>query len=97
MPTYVYECTACSTRFERWQSFHDDPITVCPECEGTTRRVYFPAGIIFKGSGWYITDSRKNGASNGASASTSDGKTDGSSDTKSTEKASDKSETKVGV
>jgi putative FmdB family regulatory protein len=59
MPTYEYECRACGHRFERVQSFQDAPIRVCPDCSGETRRVIHPAGVIFKGSGWYINDSRK--------------------------------------
>lgn len=58
MPTYEYECQACKVRFERKQSFSDEPIKVCPDCGAETRRVFQPAPIIFKGSGWYVTDSR---------------------------------------
>jgi putative FmdB family regulatory protein len=58
MPIYEYECTSCKTRFERSQRFSDPPVTECPECGSQVRRVLFPAGIVFKGSGWYITDSR---------------------------------------
>ncbi len=59
MPVYEYECENCGARFERHQSFSDQPIRHCPECAGTVHKVFHPAGIIFKGSGWYITDSRK--------------------------------------
>ena len=59
MPTYEYECLSCKTRFERMQRFSDPPVAECPECSGAVRRVLHPAGIVFKGSGWYITDSRK--------------------------------------
>ena len=58
MPVYAYECTECGVRFERRQSFSDDPITVCPECEGKVRRLIQPVGIVFKGSGFYVTDNR---------------------------------------
>lgn len=58
MPIYAYECRECGVRFERRQSFSDDPITVCPECEGEVHRLIQPAGVIFKGSGFYINDSR---------------------------------------
>ncbi len=58
MPTYDYACEDCGHRFEIRQSFSEDPLTVCPECSGHIRRVIHPSGIIFKGSGWYITDSR---------------------------------------
>lgn len=56
MPTYEYQCKSCNHRFEVWQKMADEPLTVCPECNGTIRRVLFPAGIVFKGSGFYKTD-----------------------------------------
>jgi len=59
MPIYEYECENCGTRFERFQSIQDEPIRQCPDCAGSVRKVLHAAGIIFKGSGWYITDSRK--------------------------------------
>ncbi len=58
MPVYEYQCRACGERFDLKQSFSDEPIKVCPKCGGETRRVLHPPGIVFKGSGWYITDSR---------------------------------------
>jgi len=70
MPIYDYACDQCGHRFEARQSFADEPLTVCPECQGHIRRVIHPSGIIFKGSGWYVTDSRD---SKTASASSSDG------------------------
>ncbi|HEX9077804.1 MAG TPA: FmdB family zinc ribbon protein [Anaerolineae bacterium] len=63
MPVYEYECEQCGTRFERHQSIKDEPVRQCPECSGTVHKVFHPAGIIFKGSGWYITDSRKSTSS----------------------------------
>lgn len=63
MPIYEYECENCGTRFERFQSIRDEPIRQCPECSGAVHKVLYPAGIIFKGSGWYITDSRKSTSS----------------------------------
>ncbi len=59
MPVYEYECTACHYHFELQQRFSDPPVTACPECAGPVRKVYFPASVIFKGSGWYVTDNRK--------------------------------------
>jgi putative FmdB family regulatory protein len=56
MPTYEYQCKSCNHRFEVWQKMTDEPLTVCPECNGTIRRILFPAGIVFKGSGFYKTD-----------------------------------------
>jgi putative FmdB family regulatory protein len=59
MPTYVYACDSCGNQFERFQSFKDEPLQTCPSCAGAVRRVFQPVGIVFKGSGWYVTDSRK--------------------------------------
>ncbi len=56
MPTYEYLCNNCSHRFEIWQKMSDDPLTTCPRCGQHIRRVLFPAGIVFKGSGFYKTD-----------------------------------------
>ncbi len=58
MPLYEYQCKACGLRFERRQRFSDDPITECPDCNGVVVRLIQPAGIIFKGSGFYVTDNR---------------------------------------
>jgi putative FmdB family regulatory protein len=58
MPTYEYLCQACSHRFEQWQKMTDEPLETCPECSGHIRKVFFPAGIVFKGSGFYKTDHR---------------------------------------
>ncbi len=63
MPTYEYQCKTCGHQFEQVQRFSDPPLTECPKCSGQIRRVIFPAGVIFKGSGWYITDSRKSSPS----------------------------------
>ena len=58
MPTYEYECDECGVVFERFQHFSDDPLDTCPECGGSVHRVIQPVGIIFKGSGFYVTDNR---------------------------------------
>ncbi len=58
MPLYEYECKACGVRFERMQRFSDDPLQICPECGGEVQRLIQPVGIIFKGSGFYVTDNR---------------------------------------
>lgn len=58
MPVYTYECEECGVRFDARQRFSEAPIAVCPECGGHTHRVPQPVGIVFKGSGWYSTDSR---------------------------------------
>jgi putative FmdB family regulatory protein len=59
MPTYEYECTNCHIHFERHQRITDAPIQTCPECAGEVRRVFYPVGVIFKGSGFYVTDNRR--------------------------------------
>lgn len=59
MPTYEYECETCQHRFERKQSFDEEPVATCPKCGGKSRRVIHSVPVIFKGSGFYITDSRK--------------------------------------
>ena len=64
MPTYQYACTACDERLEVVQKFTDDSLTTCEECGGSLRKVYSPVGIVFKGSGFYRTDSR-NGSGSG--------------------------------
>lgn len=58
MPTYVYACDTCQAQFEQFQSFHDEPLRSCPACQNAVRRVFQPAGIVFKGSGWHINDYR---------------------------------------
>ena len=62
MPTYQYTCTECGEPLETVQKFSDEPLTVCPACGGRLRKVFSPVGIVFKGSGFYRTDSR-NGSS----------------------------------
>ena len=90
MPIYEYACTACGERTEAKQSFADPPLTDCPVCGGSLRKLYSPVGIVFKGSGFYSTDAKKKSSS----TSSSEKKTS-STDTKSTEsKTTSKSETK---
>ena len=69
MPIYEYECTKCSHRFEKKQSFHDEPKAECPECKESARRIFQPAPIIFKGSGFYVTDHRKGSDSRSSTSS----------------------------
>jgi putative FmdB family regulatory protein len=63
MPIYEYECTHCGHRFELKQGFHDKPQTACPQCKKKAKRVFHATPIIFKGSGFYVTDHRKSGDS----------------------------------
>ena len=77
MPTYEYLCKTCSHRFERWQKMTDEPLTICPECGGSIRRVLYPAGVVFKGSGFYKTDHSASGSvadSNGHAKQDGNGK-----------------------
>jgi putative FmdB family regulatory protein len=69
MPTYEYACTSCGNRFEIFQRIDDELLTVCEACGGALRKVFHPAGIVFKGSGFYATDSRSKKVKEGASAS----------------------------
>ena len=101
MPTYQYACTECGHAFEQFQSFSDDALTVCPECDGRLRKVFNAVGVVFKGSGFYRTDSRSSGsstspASSGSSSSGSSSSSSGSSsgDSASTSSGSSKSESK---
>ena len=101
MPIYEYECENCGTHFEKIQSVKDDPIRQCPECSGIVHKVFHPAGIIFKGSGWYITDSKKSTSSTVAgeskpseSTASTETKTEAKSETKTETTPSSKSNTK---
>lgn len=82
MPTYQYACRECGQQVEAVQKFSDDPLTVCDNCGGSLRKVFSPVGIVFKGSGFYRTDSR-----NGSSAPSSTAPAKASDDaTKSSDK-----------
>ena len=77
MPTYAYACKDCGHRFDAVQSFSDASLTECPECPGSLRKLFNSVGVVFKGSGFYRTDSRS-GSSSSDAASTSDGSSSGS-------------------
>jgi len=64
MPIYAYKCKDCEHQFDIRQRFSDEPLTGCPRCEGRIRRVIYPVGVVFKGSGFYVTDNR-NGSTKG--------------------------------
>jgi putative FmdB family regulatory protein len=83
VPTYQYACTACGHRFEAVQSFTDASLTECPECSGKLRKLFGSVGVVFKGSGFYRTDSRADAKK---AESKSESKTE--SKPKSTEKSS---------
>jgi putative FmdB family regulatory protein len=96
VPTYQYACTECGERLEKVQKFSDDPLTVCPACSGRLRKVFSPVGIVFKGSGFYRTDSRSgngvvagakdksesNGSGSGSGSGSDSGSASGSGDKK---------------
>ncbi|VXC16271.1 FmdB family zinc ribbon protein [Nocardioides sp. AX2bis] len=69
MPTYQYACTECGHRFEQVQSFSDDALTECPQCQGRLRKLFNAVGVVFKGSGFYRNDSREAAGKNGSSTS----------------------------
>lgn len=92
MPTYQYACTACGEPLEVVQKFSDEALTECPACGGRLRKVFSAAGIIFKGSGFYRTDSRGSGkSSSGVSSAASSGSSDKKSESASTSASSDSS------
>jgi putative FmdB family regulatory protein len=82
MPTYLYRCSDCGHSFDFFQKFADDPLTECPECGGPIRRVPQPVGIVFKGSGWYVNDSRDAKKSTSKTSSDSPDKSAGDAKTK---------------
>lgn len=86
MPTYQYSCTECGHFFEQFQSFSEDSLTVCPECQGRLRKVFNAVGVVFKGSGFYRTDSR-------SSSTASDTAKSSGGDTSSTTSSSSSSST----
>lgn len=89
MPTYEYACRECGQHLEVVQSFTDDPLETCQRCGGPLRKVFSAAGIIFKGSGYYVTDTRAARSTASASSGTSspDGSSGSASDTDSSSKS----------
>jgi putative FmdB family regulatory protein len=90
VPTYQYQCTECGEGLEAVQKFSDDALTICPNCQGTLRKVYSAVGIVFKGSGFYRTDSRSSSGSNGKGSS-GNGSKDSASSSSSAASSSDSS------
>jgi putative FmdB family regulatory protein len=94
VPTYQYACTECGEHLEAVQSFSDPALTVCPSCQGKLRKVFNSVGIVFKGSGFYRTDSRSgNGEKPNGSAPSSESSTPSKSDSSSTTTSSSSSTT----
>jgi putative FmdB family regulatory protein len=92
VPTYQYACTECGHELEAVQKFSDDPLTTCPSCSGKLRKVFSAVGVVFKGSGFYRTDSRgKSSASEAGSSNASSSEKASSSESKSESSTSKKS------
>jgi putative FmdB family regulatory protein len=91
VPTYQYACTECDHSFEQFQSFTDDALTVCPDCEGRLRKVFNAVGVVFKGSGFYRNDSRTDGKSPGNGSAPKSPATSDSGTSGDTSSSSDKS------
>ncbi|MFF4340466.1 FmdB family zinc ribbon protein [Kitasatospora sp. NPDC001540] len=97
MPTYQYQCTECGNGLEAVQKFSDDALTTCPDCQGKLRKVFSAVGVVFKGSGFYRTDSRSSssssvgGSSSSAASSTSTTSSTSSSSTGSSSSSSSSS------
>jgi putative FmdB family regulatory protein len=87
VPTYSYACTECANRFDAVQAFSDDALTTCPQCSGRLRKLFGSVGVVFKGSGFYRTDSRESAksstksSSNGSASSSEAGTSSSSSST----------------
>ena len=94
MPLYEYQCGTCGVRFERRQHINDEPVKICPECGGEVHRLIQPVGIIFKGSGFYVTDNRAKSSTSGTGSTKKPSKTSSktSGEGESTGEGSDKSE-----
>ncbi|QIK74399.1 FmdB family zinc ribbon protein [Nocardioides piscis] len=88
MPTYQYACTECSHAFEQFQSFSDDSLTVCPECQGRLRKLFNAVGVVFKGSGFYRTDSRASSSASTPSSGSDSGSAAASKSTSSSDSTS---------
>ena len=105
MPYYQYRCNDCKNEFEKRQRMSDDPLTECPVCNGRIRRVVNSVGVVFKGSGFYVTDTRngKNASAQNGTGKTAESKADdksatesnGSETTKKTETAKKSTESKA--
>lgn len=90
MPIYQYACKECGTEFEKRQSFNADTVTECPACQHQAQRVITPVGIIFKGSGFYVTDNKNGKGKNNGSGKSTGGNGSGSSNGNGAEKTSAK-------
>jgi putative FmdB family regulatory protein len=91
VPTYSYACTECDNRFDAVQAFSDDALTECPKCHGRLRKLFGSVGVVFKGSGFYRTDSRDSKSSSTAAAPAKSESSSGSSDSSSSSSSSSSS------
>lgn len=89
MPTYSYVCTECGDRFDKVQAFTDDALTTCEKCSGRLRKLFNSVGVVFKGSGFYRTDSREAGKKEKSSTNGSSGSSDSSSSSSSSSGSSE--------
>ncbi|BBZ41298.1 FmdB family zinc ribbon protein [Mycobacterium conspicuum] len=92
MPTYSYQCTQCADRFDVVQAFTDDALTECEKCSGRLRKLFGKVGVVFKGSGFYRTDSRESGKKSAGSSNGSSGGESGTSSSSSETKTSSSTE-----
>ena len=95
VPTYQYACTECDHRFDAIQSFSDPSLTECPVCGGKLRKVFSSVGIVFKGSGFYRTDSRSGSGSAVAKAESGSDSSSSTTETKSDKSSEKKADTKA--
>ena len=91
MPTYQYRCTECGGELEAVQKFSDEPLTVHEDCGGRLRKVFSPVGIVFKGSGFYRTDSRKGSTASEPATASSSASSSSDSSSSSSSSSGDKS------
>ena len=89
MPTYSYACTQCDNRFDAVQAFTDNALTTCEKCSGKLRKLFGSVGVVFKGSGFYRTDSRESAKSSANGSATSSESTGSSKSEKSSSTSSD--------
>jgi len=97
MPVYTYHCDHCEAEFEKYQSFSEESLTTCPECQNETlRKIYSPALVVFKGSGFYVTDTKSSSSTLSSNNHKDQGSQDNSdgAEKKEDKKTEAKSETK---
>ncbi|MCG7582252.1 MULTISPECIES: FmdB family zinc ribbon protein [Mycolicibacterium] len=96
MPTYSYACTECDNKFDQVQAFTDDALTECPQCSGRLRKLFGKVGVVFKGSGFYRTDSREDSKKKSSSSSGGSSESSSSSSSSSDSSSSSSSTTSAG-